>query len=238
MISLFQRRSLWQKLIKQKHTYLAKETIPTEIAEALRFPLPQGDSAIKELSFLVFDLETTGRDAKEDQILSIGWIEINQGNIDIQSAQHFYINNSLEVKKETAVINHIVPAMLSEGEALQEVLCRLLVAAKNRTLIVHGKSIEQSFLNHYMDSMFSLPPLPLAWIDTLSIETNIARKLGMMQQKSQQLHLVRERYKLPRYAAHNALIDSLATAELFLAQTQKVLKKENQTIENIYKYSI
>ncbi|MGF1807526.1 hypothetical protein L4C31_19985, partial [Aliivibrio sifiae] len=88
MISLFQRRSLWQKLIKKKHTYLAKETIPTEIAEALRFPLPQGDSAIKELSFLVFDLETTGRDAKEDQILSIGWIEINQGNIDIQSAQH------------------------------------------------------------------------------------------------------------------------------------------------------
>jgi len=35
------------------------------------------------------------------------------------------------------------------------------------------------------------------------------------------LHALRERYGLPRYKAHNALTDALATAELFLAFVAK-----------------
>ena len=237
MISLFQRQTSWQKLIKHKREYLAKEALTEEIRSALNFSLPLGTTLIKDLSFLVFDLETTGVNAQNDQILSIGWVEINQGKIDLSSAQHYYINHGHDVKKETAVINHITPTMLAEGSPLNEVLSLFLAAAKNRSLIVHGKSIEHAFLAHYTKTYFSLPPLPFVWIDTLPIEVSSARELGRVAQQSQQLHRVRERYKLPRYAAHNALIDSLATAELFLAQTQKILKKENQTIDHIYQYS-
>lgn len=237
MISLFKRQTTWQKLIKHKQRYLETEALTKEMRTALNFPLPQGTSFIKELSFLVFDLETTGINAQDDQILSIGWIEINKGKIDMSSARHYYINHGHSIKKETAIINHIVPTMLVDGISLSEAILQFLMAAKGRSLIVHGQSIEYAFLAHYININFSLPPLPFVWIDTLSIEVNITRKLGIMTPQSQQLHLVRERYKLPRYAAHNALIDSLATAELFLAQTQKILKKENQTIEQIYQYS-
>ena len=36
----------------------------------------------------------------------------------------------------------------------------------------------------------------------------------------------RERYGLPRYGAHNALTDAIATAELWLAQMSHMQKKE------------
>ena len=73
------------------------------------------------------------------------------------------------------------------------------------------------FLNAACRNVFK-HNLPLRIIDTLKIEQ---KKLQHRQQsiETSQLRLfnIRTRYNLPRYKAHNALEDAIATAELFLA---------------------
>ena len=52
------------------------------------------------------------------------------------------------------------------------------------------------------------------------------------------LSSIRERRKLPEYEAHNALIDSLATAEVFLAQIRDVFNNKPATLLPLYKRSL
>ena len=58
-------------------------------------------------------------------------------------------------------------------------------------------------------------------IDTLTLARKwLARRNKEPEQGALRLYALRERYGLPRYNAHNALSDALATAELFLAQVE------------------
>ena len=59
-------------------------------------------------------------------------------------------------------------------------------------------------------------------IDTLMIEKNIREKANKpIVVNELRLFNLRNHYNLPRYHAHNALEDAIATAELFLAQINK-----------------
>jgi DNA polymerase-3 subunit epsilon len=84
-------------------------------------------------------------------------------------------------------------------------------------VLAHNASIEQSFINSACKKCFACQP-PLRIVDTLKIEQ---RRLTRRHQHpaTNQLRLfnLRHQYHLPRYNAHNALEDALATAELFLA---------------------
>jgi DNA polymerase-3 subunit epsilon len=65
-------------------------------------------------------------------------------------------------------------------------------------------------------------------IDTLELEADFLRNkqsfiAGLLHKQLPSLRLaqVRERYNLPAYESHNALVDALATAELLQAQIAK-----------------
>ncbi|GAL25248.1 DNA polymerase III epsilon subunit [Vibrio variabilis] len=47
----------------------------------------------------------------------------------------------------------------------------------------------------------------------------------------------RERYGLPEYNGHEALIDAIATAELFLAQSNRLYNKGHPSIGKLYRLS-
>ncbi len=58
-------------------------------------------------------------------------------------------------------------------------------------------------------------------VDTLLLEEAILRrKDAPIMPGDLRLQACRERYNLPNYPAHNALVDALATAELLQAQAQ------------------
>ena len=58
-----------------------------------------------------------------------------------------------------------------------------------------------------------------AFIDTLGIEkTRWLRQHNVIKEGCLRLGASRQRYGLPVYSAHNALVDAVACAELFLAQ--------------------
>jgi len=214
---------------------LAEGNLPEPIAELLSEPYPSPDTKLSDLEFLVFDLETTGLDPKTDRILSIGHLKIHNMLVDISTSVHTYIKAEKYVKPEAAVINHIVPEMLSEGQLFDEAMHDLFRAMKGKILIAHGTVVEKSFIDAYVKLRYGLDSLPLLWLDTLILEKSLLRNKNDTGTGDYQLASVRERHNLPPYLAHNALSDSIATGELFLVLVKIIYGKSIPMLSNVYK---
>ncbi|WP_105901215.1 exonuclease domain-containing protein [Vibrio gangliei] len=216
------------KLEKQRQAIVIPETASPELTLLLETPLPEPETLLKDLEFLVLDFETTGLDFEKDSLLSIGNIQMKQNQIDMGTAAHCYVDDDQTIKAESAVINHIVPQMLIEGDRLDEAMNRLFSKMMGKVVMAHGAIIERKFIDSYIKKKYGLDGLPLIWLDTLKIEKHLT-----FHQKATALELqlndVRKRYGLPDYNAHNALVDAISTAELYLAQKSKIFGKNAAT---------
>ena len=223
------------QLERARQAQLSNPALPEIIRELLSVPYPEPEAKLDELDFLVFDLETTGMNPEEDRILSIGYLNIHDFCVDIQTANHTYVKSNTEIKPESAVINHIMPKMLMTGLLLDNAMENLFKAMKGKILIAHGTVIEKNFLDHYLNQRFGLEPLPLLWLDTLSMEKSLIRNKSSNNTRDYRLAAVRKRHNLPPYLAHNALADSIATGELFLVLVKIIFGKTTPTIGRLIK---
>lgn len=236
MRSFFKSTNPLVELANKRTEYL-KYNQPNALKQNLMAPVPDKSTPIQALSFLVLDFETTGFEVGSNDIISIGWIEILNMQIDLASQKHLYIRNDQQINHETAVINHIVPQMVSQGVNLDEAINILLHHSKDKILVVHGKVIEKSFLDFYARNSLGIPEIPLLWIDTLNIERWRAMQRGMHIRQDNRLSSARKIYNLPKYTAHNALIDSVATAELLLAQVAHIYRDRKAIFGHLYRIS-
>ncbi len=167
--------------------------------------------------YLSLDLETTGLDAKRDHILSMGYVIVSQGRIRLASAGHHLIWTDRDIPGDSAIIHGITDDMSAGGEPLIEVLPEILAQLRGRFLLAHHARIEVGFLDQACRDIYGVP-LIVSTVDTLErAKALFDRRHVSYQAGDLRLHALRERYKLPRYRAHNALSDAVATAELFLA---------------------
>jgi DNA polymerase-3 subunit epsilon len=238
MFRFFKKKDHWSELTAKRIGCLTS-TLPAQVKLNLSQPLLDKKTLFKALSFLVVDFETTGFEPATNEIISIGWIEMSNMQIDLGRKQHFYINNSQHINHETAVINHIVPQMIeNNGISLEQAINTLLHDSEDKILVVHGKVIEKNFLDYYAQKFLGITELPLMWIDTMKIEQwKTAKTGGNTISQDNRLSAVRKRYNLPQYTAHNALIDSVATAELLLAQISHLYRDRHVTLETLYEMS-
>ncbi|MEX0337084.1 exonuclease domain-containing protein [Vibrio tubiashii] len=221
---------------KRAH-YRGQVPLPADLNSVFNFESVPVDANAKGLDYLVLDLETTGLDAESDLILSMGWVEVSNGVIDLSTAKHFYLSNESQIKPETAVINHITPQMLEDGISIHDAMKTLFEVAQGKVLVAHSCSVENSFIQRYLSYRFQLNAVPLMWLDTLCIEKKLARAINNHQDLDVSLGATRERYQLPEYIEHNALMDAVATAELLLAQEARLASSKPVTIGLLYRLS-
>jgi len=93
--------------------------------------------------------------------------------------------------------------------------------------------IEKSFLNQYIEKQYQLPPLPLLWVDTLKIEKSLNIHKSSQGTADFRLASIRTRHGLPEYSSHGALVDALATGELYLALIKKCYEGADATVRSM-----
>ncbi|WP_053349967.1 3'-5' exonuclease [Vibrio alginolyticus] len=221
---------------RQKHS--KKKHIPLYLKKLLRSPNLDINQRAFDTEFIVLDLETTGLDSEEEVILSMGWVEIRQGHIDLATSQHLYVHSDSKIKPETIVVNHITQQMLTDGISIHEAMRTFFKAAENKVIVAHGCIVETSFINQYLQRVFNIKELPLIWIDTLRIEKRLQRAINASDESDVTLAATRERYGLPAYNGHNALADAIATAELLLVQQTRIAPQTNATVGPLYRLSL
>ena len=178
-------------------------------------PAPRRDW--REISFLVVDAEMSSLDPAEGELLSLGWVKIVGGAIQLATAEHVVIRARGSVG-QSATIHQLRDCEVAAGLDAAEALDRFLECARGCVLVFHHAPLDLAYLNKLCQEIHGAPLLQ-PHVCTLQTEKHrLARRDHTLKPGDLTLAACRERYSLPRYQAHNALWDAMATAELLLAQ--------------------
>jgi DNA polymerase-3 subunit epsilon len=211
----------WQEKllgVKRQHRLIKSRITFGPMLEYFRKDLPDPKQSVRDTEFLALDFETTGLDAEHDAILSIGCTVISQGRIQLMHNDHQIIKLNIPLPKKSVVIHGITDDRILQGIHLHDALEILLPKIAGRVMLVHFANIEKNFINAACRRVYG-QPLPAQYVDTLEVEhRRLQRKQLHVAPRQLRLFNLRDFYRLPRYHAHNALEDAIATAELFLAQ--------------------
>jgi len=162
------------------------------------------------------DLELTGLDTRQNQIISIGWTHVDRGRVSFASNHHVLVNADQSVG-HSAAIHELLDSDVAGGVSLEDGIQSLFEAARGRIWLFHHASLDVAFLQKACVSWAGIAP-PLTVLDTMQMELAIRKQRNLpVHTGDLQLGQLRSNYNLPRYTAHNALIDACATAELLLA---------------------
>ncbi|WP_240624368.1 3'-5' exonuclease [Chromatocurvus halotolerans] len=193
-----------------------KRLRPGALMDCWQAGLPSPRTDWRSLDFLVVDAEMSSLDPQQGELLSLGWVAVRTGAIDLGSASHRVLRASSSVG-QSAVIHQLRDLDLADGEKPESALDALLQAARGRILVFHNARLDLAFLDPIACSCHGTPLL-LPVVDTLRAEQRLLSRRSMTPRAGDlTLTGCRARYGLDGHAAHNALGDALATAELLLA---------------------
>ena len=216
MLSPVTRR--WHKLQRHRTTAAAILTggdsgPAPELLHVLQQPLPDPSTPLTQLDFLAIDLETSGLDAQRDEIISVGWVPISNGRIQLTGSAHWLVA-AAQSGGPSAGIHGIRDCDRHQGIPLNTVLAHLYTALHQRWPVFHHAALDLGFLNRACHQHWHTT-WPTLYVDTLRWQ----RRRQQRAESAGQLNLSRvmEHHQLPTRTAHNALDDALSCAEVFIA---------------------
>lgn len=208
--------------------YMSKQAAATHDPALSRFyqsVWSTADTPLAEVEFVAMDIETTGLDAQQHAIVSIGLIPFTLARIYSDQAWYQVVRPHGDLLPESVTFHHITHSDIYQAPRFSEVIEPLLQQLAGKTVVAHYRNIERSFIDEAVKHALG-EGLLFPMIDTMQIEADLypqrktgwfARFLGR-QSISIRLADSRTRYGLPAYQAHHALTDALGAAELFQAQ--------------------
>ncbi|KXS53508.1 MAG: 3'-5' exonuclease/DnaQ family enzyme [Marinobacter sp. T13-3] len=209
----------------ERYRELAKQARDPRVRSFYEAGCPSPDTPIREVPLLALDFETTGLDADQNSIVSIGLVPFTLEGIQLGKAWHQVVRPHEPLEQTSITIHGITHSDIDEAPDLSEVLDTLFEHLNGRIPVVHYRNIERPFLNKALQWRLK-EELRFPVLDTMAIEAHLhpdrnpGRLQRMMGKRPVSIRLAdsRLRYGLPHYAGHNALIDAIATAELLQAQ--------------------
>ncbi|MDT8450436.1 MAG: 3'-5' exonuclease [Wenzhouxiangellaceae bacterium] len=207
------RRWRWRRLARHRSASAAAGGLA-----ALASELPPPSTPIKSAPLLAIDLEMTGLEPARDAILSIGWVPIRDGRIDLAGAREVRLaRGGGEWVGQSATIHGIRDCDREGGVAVVEALEMLLEAAAGRVAVFHHAPLDTAFLERALRRACGVGWL-VPWIDTLDWFRRRQRRRGHddTAAAATRLSAVRDHYGLAPRAAHGALDDALSCAEVVM----------------------
>lgn len=178
---------------------------------------PPWDSIV----YWALDLELSGLDSRRDRILSVGMVPVRGGLI--PWGERFYSlvrpESPETLSAEGIAAHHILPAELESAPALAEVVPEIARRLGGDALLLHFAAIDLPFLRRAFREARQAWRRP-AVIDTAELLSRLDARRRYIEPHATDtpngLAEARAHLGLPPHAAHHALADARATAELFL----------------------
>ena len=210
-----------------------KNTSSSVMKDFYKHPFPEKKQFLDDVSIVSIDFETTGLDFKKDYIVSVGAIDVVNMGIQLDTAYHQLILSNVNLNESSVVIHHITDSALAGGERIEDVFPLVLQRLAGKVLLAHNAKVEMGFLNQLCKQLyntcFTIPVIDTQFLAKRSFER---KNIGY---KSSDLRLfnLRDSFNMPAYKAHNALMDAVATAELFLALISQISPKKNARLKEV-----
>ncbi|TIC87573.1 DNA polymerase III subunit epsilon [Nocardioides sp. GY 10113] len=227
---------------RRRQRAAARSTGP--LAAYYAAPVPDDRTPAAELRLLAVDVETTGLDPATDRVLSVGFVPVDGDAIVLAGARQVIVRPEEPEEPDdpddpdagvgqSAVFHGLTDDVVAAGAPLAEAVEATLEACAGRVLLAHWATLEVGLLSRACERHFGAPFVPPV-VDTLLLARRLSRR-SPDETRSGELRLwsARERYGLPRYAAHAALTDALACAELYLAQVAELDADRRVTLKRL-----
>ena len=165
---------------------------------------------LTELTYTVFDAETTGLEPAEgDEIIQIGAVRIVNGRLLRNETFDQLVDPRRRLDRASVRIHGISEDMLLGQPTIDEVLPAFRAFCEDTVLVGHNAAFDMRFLQLKEQSTGVRFDQPL--LDTLLLSEVIHPA-----QESHQLEAIAERLGVRIEARHNALGDAIITAQVFL----------------------
>jgi len=179
--------------------------------------LPDATLRVNAAPLLAIDLEMTGLNPETDAIISIGWVPIDNGSINLAGAAEVALEpDPARSVGQSATIHGIRDCDRIDGMETAHALERLIQALSGRIAVFHHAPLDTAFLDLALRQAFGTG-WRTPWIDTLNwFRRRQADRDHDDAGASTRLEAVRDSFGLDARSAHNALDDAISCAEVAL----------------------
>ncbi|WP_292590111.1 MULTISPECIES: PolC-type DNA polymerase III [unclassified Mesotoga] len=195
-------------------------------SEQITMNIDEDTSSLDEALFVVFDLETTGLNPKEDEIIEIGAVKMRGGEV-IETYSSF-IKPVRELSSLISSLTGITEDMLSDARSIKEVLPEFVKFTEGSILVAHNSSFDYGFVRNSVKKHFG-GDWEMPCVDTLALAKSLFKS------KSYSLDNVVKRLKLGHFDHHRAYEDAKVTAEVLKKFIQLAEKRGIQSVGELEK---
>lgn len=168
------------------------------------------DRRLAELTYTVFDTETTGlRPADGDEIIQIGAARIVNGKLLRQESFEQLVDPRRGIPEAGIPIHGIRPEMVRGQPTIEQVLPAFHTYARDTVLVAHNAAFDMRFLQ-LKEAACGLR------FDQPVLDTLLLSAVVHPNQESHRLEHIAERFGITVVGRHTALGDAMVTAEVFL----------------------
>ncbi|MFD2671852.1 exonuclease domain-containing protein [Marinicrinis sediminis] len=183
-----------------------------------------------EMEGVIFDLETTGFMPAVDEIISVGAVWIQGGEIVPDRSFYTLVKPLRPIPEAIQQLTGIGNEDVRQAPPLIEVLQQFLQFVEQRILIAHGSGHDKQFLNAALWKT-SRVRLTHTVLDTMMVGKWLKPELG-----SYGLDALLDAYGIPIGRRHHALEDSRMTAVLWQHYLSEMKQRQVHLLGDLYAY--
>ena len=167
-------------------------------------------AALKSLSFVIFDTETTGLNPQVDEICQIAALRVVNGKIVAGERFDMLVNPGRTIPAASTAVHHITNAMVADAAPVPQALARFHAFAEGAVLVAHNAPFDMSFLRRREAEIGKRFDQPI--LDTVLCSAIL---YGQSAEHTLDALCARLHVRIPDEARHTAIGDAIGTAEAF-----------------------
>ena len=180
------------------------------------------NQTLKDSTYCVFDLETTGTSFRTDSITEVGIMKVKNGEV-IDQFETF-VNPGRHIPDKVQEITHITDEMVKDAPTIDEVLPKVLEFFGDSILVAHNANFDTSFIRYACEQRNI--PFENTYLDTLALA-----KVLYPDFTKYKLGIIAEKLGIKVENAHRALDDVNTTVQVFNKMCKEL---EDLKIKNLH----
>lgn len=178
----------------------------------------QRDIPLKDATYVVFDIETTGLSQSYDEIIEIAACKVYQGGI--VDTFEVFVHPKMEIPKKISELTTITNEMVEDALPIERILPQFMEFCAGSILVAHNATFDVGMI--YRDvERYHLNYAPFPVIDTL----NLFRVGYHDEVKQFNLKVMSKYFKVKQEQHHRAIDDTRVTALCFLSMLNDLFQK-------------
>jgi len=164
---------------------------------------------LKDLDFVVVDVEATGAKTPPNRLIELGAYRIRGGRI-VDKFQSL-VNPEIPIPRFVASLTSISNDMVRNAPLFANVAPKWLDFVSDSVLVAHNAPFDTSFLNHEISRVYPGHRMVNPHLCTVRLSRRVLPDLS-----NHRLETIATHFSIPIASRHRAGSDALATAEIFI----------------------